>query len=193
MSILHRPAARPLAALLLLGLAVALLPQQVMAQDQDTAVPELVEGAEPVEFLSLAAVLIGDGNYRRARNILARVDTDDEELDRVRYYTLSGLVALNLDELALAAAEFERAIEAGQQEPVVWLYLAQAHFSQEQFVEALDALDRAGPETTRIPSVFLMRAQAHWQLEQYQEAWAVLSEGRAVFPERASEIGRAHV
>lgn len=117
--------------------------------------------AEDLDRLPLAALLIGDGNYERARTILAGVDTRDEALDRVRYHTLSGLVALNLKEHSLAVREFRSAIEAGQTEPVIWLYLAQAHFSQEQFQEALDALEQAGPETTHIPSVYLMRSQAH--------------------------------
>ena len=79
---------------------------------------------EELERLPLAALLIGDGNYERARQVLAAVDLDDPELDRVRYHTLSGLIALNLNELALAVREFRDAIDAGQDEPVVWLYLA---------------------------------------------------------------------
>ena len=169
-------------------LAGLLLAGAARAQDPGTEGP-----VEDVDRLPLAALLIGDGNYPRARAVLAGVDLDDEALDLVRYHTLAGLVALNLDEHALAVREFGDAIAAGQTEPVVWLYLAQAHFSQEQFVEALDALDRAGPETTRIPSVYLMRAQANWQLERYEEAWAVLAEGRAIFPDRASEFARRQV
>jgi tetratricopeptide (TPR) repeat protein len=170
------------------ALSALLLAASARAQDA----PADASG-EDVDRLPLAALLIGDGNYQRARTVLAGVNLDDEELDRVRYHTLAGLVALNLNEHALAVREFRDAIAAGQTEPVVWLYLAQAHFSQEQFVEALDALDRAGPETTRIPSVYLMRAQANWQLERYEAAWAVLAEGRAIFPDRASEFARRQV
>jgi len=148
---------------------------------------------EPVEFLSLAAVLIGDGNYQRARNVLARVDTSAEDLDLARYHTLSGLVALNLDELPLAAGHFEDAIAAGQEQPVIWLYLAQAYFGQELYAEALDALDQAGEDATRVPSVFLMRAQAHWQLGAYREAWDWLGKGRAAFPDRAGDFVRRQV
>ncbi|NKI33648.1 tetratricopeptide repeat protein [Wenzhouxiangella sp. XN79A] len=175
---------------LLIPVALAGLLLAGTAGAQDPAAEAM---GEDVERLPLAALLIGDGNYQRARSVLAGVDLDDEELDRVRYHTLAGLVALNLNEHSLAVREFGDAIAAGQTEPVVWLYLAQAHFSQDQFVEALDALDRAGPETTRIPSVYLMRAQAYWQLERYEAAWAVLSEGRAIFPDRASEFARRQV
>jgi len=152
---------------------------------------DTIEGE--LERLPLAALLIGDGNYERARQVLAAVDVDDPEVDLIRYHTLSGLVSLNLNELALAVRAFRAAIDAGQDEPVVWLYLAQAYFGQEQWVETLYALDRAGPEATRLPSVFLIRSQAHWQLEEYQQAWSVLSEGREIFPDRAGDFARRQV
>lgn len=148
---------------------------------------------EPVEFLSLAAVLIGDGNYQRARNVLSRVDPEAEALDLARYHTLSGLVALNLDELPLAASHFEDAIDAGQEQDVVWLYLAQSYFGQQLYDKTLEALDNAGPEATRVPSVFVMRAQAHWELENYRQAWQVLGEGRQAFPDRAGDFARRQV
>jgi len=179
--------------LLLAGLALAL---PVSGQDRSgSPAPEADpdEFEEPVEFLSLAAVLIGDGNYQRARNVLARVDTNDEALDLARYHTLSGLVALNLEELPLAASHFEDAIDAGQAQNVVWLYLAQAWFGQQLYAKTLEALDNAGPDAARVPSVFVMRAQAHWELEQYKAAWQVLGEGRRLFPDRAGDFARRQV
>jgi len=160
---------------------------------QEVEPAEAENPQEPVEFLSLAAVLIGDGNYQRARNILARVDTPAEDLDLARYHTLAGLVALNLDELPLAATEFEDAIAAGQTEPVVRLYLAQAYFGQARYEQTLEQLDLADADTTRVPSVFLMRAQSHWELENYAAAWEVLGRGRAEFPDRAGDFARRQV
>jgi tetratricopeptide (TPR) repeat protein len=176
--------------LLLLTLLLGLSPG---TPAQDDAAPSEADPEQPVEFLSLAAVLIGDGNYQRARNVLARVDTNAEGMDLARYHTLSGLVALNLDELPLAAGHFEDAIAAGQEQPVIWLYLAQSYFGQELYREALDALDQAGEDTTRVPSVFMMRAQAHWQLGDYRSAWDWLSRGVEAFPERSSDFVRRQV
>ena len=170
---------RMFAVLALLGLA-----GPALAQD---------EADEDLERLPLAALLVGDGNYERARQVLAGVDTEDPELDRVRYHTLNGLVSLNLDELSLAVREFRAAIDAGQTEPLIWLYLAQSYFGQQMYTETLAALEAAGADATRVPSVFMMRAQAHWELEEYAEAWEVLSEGRARFPDRASEFARRQV
>ena len=148
---------------------------------------------EPVDRLPLAALLIGDGNYDRARQVLAAVDTDAEDFDAPRYHTLSGLVALNLEEYPRAVVEFEQAIEAGQDAPIVYLYLAQAHFGGENYAATLTALDQAGEDTTRIPSVFLIRSQALWSLERFDEAWAVLNQGRAQFPDRVNDFARRQV
>ena len=180
-------------ALIFLMLFTGLAAPVVGLSQQETGSAEVEDPQSPVEFLSLAAVLIGDGNYQRARNILARVDTDAEEIDLARYHTLAGLVALNLDELPLAATEFEDAIAAGQSDPVIRLYLAQAYFGQARFEETLEQLDLAGADATRVPSVFLMRAQAHWELENYAAAWEVLGGGRAEFPDRAGDFARRQV
>lgn len=151
------------------------------------------ESDEDLERLPLAALLVGDGNYERARQVLAAVDVEDPELDRVRYHTLNGLVALNLNELPMAVREFRSAIDAGQTEPLIWLYIAQAYFGQQMYTETLAALEAAGEEATRLPSVFLMRAQAHWELDEYADAWSIFSRGRELFPDRASEFARRQV
>ncbi len=163
------------------------------AQEQPASPPE-----DEVERLSLAALLIGDGNYERARAVLAAVDVDDPDVDRVRYHSLDGLVALNLDELSRAEAAFERALEAGREreEPpadVVWLYLAQARFGQDDHAGTLEALDGADSETTDLPSVYLMRAQSHWQMGDLESAWQVLSKGAGRFPDRAGDFTRQQV
>jgi tetratricopeptide (TPR) repeat protein len=151
------------------------------------------ESDEDLERLPLAALLVGDGNYERARQVLAAVDLEDPELDRVRYHTLNGLIALNLNELPMAVREFRSAIDAGQTEPLIWLYMAQAYFGQQMYTETLAALEAAGEEATRLPSVFLMRAQAHWELDEYAEAWDIFNRGLALFPDRASEFARRQV
>ena len=170
-------------AALMLGSMLVLATNVVLAQDSE----------DDVEFLSLAALLIGDGNYERAQQVLASVDLNDEEIDLIRYHTLAGLVALNLNELPLAVSEFQAAIAAGQTESVVWLYLAQAHFGQEQYAETLNALDQAGEQATQLPSVYMMRSQAHWEMSEYENAWQVLGQGRRQFPDRAGDFARRQV
>lgn len=164
----------------------------VPAQEEAASPEARAEGGE-VDYLALASLLIGDGNYQRARAVLGNVDPAGEGVDAVRYHTLVGLVALNLGERPRAVSAFRAAIDAGQTEPVIWLYLAQAHFGLKQYAETLAALDAAGPEATDIPSVYLMRAQAHWELNEINNAWDVLSAGRAKFPDRAGDFARRQV
>jgi len=163
------------------------------AQEPPASSPE-----DEVERLSLAALLIGDGNHERARGVLAAVELDDPDLDLVRYHSLDGLVALNLDELARAEVAFERALEAGREQEespadVIWLYLAQARFGQEDYPGTLAALDGAYPETTDLPSVHLMRAQSHWQMGELESAWQVFSSAAGRFPDRAGDFTRQQV
>ena len=155
------------------------------------AQPQLPE--ESIERLPLAALLIGDGNYQRARQVLSAVDMEAEDFDAPRYHTLAGLVALNLKENALAVVEFNQAIEAGQSAPIVYLYLAQAHFGQEAYEQTLEALDAAGEATTQLPSAYLIRAQALWFLGRLGDAWVVLNHGRSQFPERVTDFARRQV
>lgn len=168
--------------LAVVGSTMGVLVNEAWANDEDSQ--------EAVDRLPLAALLIGDGNYDRARQVLAGVDTDAEDFDAARYHTLAGLVALNLKETARAVVEFRKAIDAGQTASVVYLYLAQAHFAEGDFEATLTALDEAGVATTQIPSAFLIRAQALWSLKRWEEAWAVLNQGRVQFPDRVSDFAR---
>jgi tetratricopeptide (TPR) repeat protein len=164
------------------GLLLLSIVSSVGAQDELSS--------EPVDRLPLAALLIGDGNYDRARQVLAGVDQLAPDFDGARFHTLSGLVALNLKEYALASTEFRRAIDAGQTSSVVYLYLAQAYFGQADYESTLIALDEAGEATTEIPSAYLIRSQALWQLNRWNDAWLVLNQGRLRFPDRLADFAR---
>ncbi|MEE4296476.1 MAG: tetratricopeptide repeat protein [Wenzhouxiangella sp.] len=176
----------------ILVLMVCLGPLSALAQQ------EPIGAGDDVDRLALAALLIGDGNFERARLVLASVNLEDGALDRMRFHSLEGLIALNLDELPRAAAAFENVVEAAavQEQPVpevVWLYLAQAYFGQQDYPSVIRSLDRAASETTKLPSVYLMRAQSHWELGQVDSAWQVLGEGLVLFPDEAGEFTRRQV
>lgn len=179
--------------ILVLLCALLLAVSMVAAQDNEPAAED-----EDVDRLSLASLLIGDGNYDRARRVLSEIDPEEADLDVVRYHSLEGLVALNLDELPRAIDAFERAVAAARERAeevpeVVWLYLAQSHFGQGNHAEVIDALDRADEETTELPSVYLMKSQAHWELGELESAWQVLHAGRRQFPDRAGDFTRRQV
>lgn len=157
-----------------------------------TALPAVAEerDAGKVDYLALAALLTRDGEYQRAAAALAEIDPEDEDLDRSRYHTVRGLIALETRRHAEAAEAFAAAIAAGQSDPLVHLYLAQAHFGLEQYREALAALEAAGDSVAGLTGAWLMRAHAHWMLGQRQRALEVLAEAGRRFPDNTNFLRR---
>ncbi len=133
-------------------------------------------------FLELAAVLAADGNYEKAEVEFGKVDPAEPELDLIKYHTLAGLIALNRQRPVDAIKSFDQAIEAGQTEPTIFLYMAQAQFGLERYADVLKTLDRAGAAFDTLPAVFLMRAQANWLLKDQKAAFATLADGSRRFP-----------
>lgn len=138
--------------------------------------------ADTPDYLELAAVLASDGRFDKAAVEFAKVDAADPELDAIKYHTLGGLIALNRQQPEAAVKSFDAAIAAGQTEPTIFLYLAQAQFGLERYADVLKTLDRAGAAFDTLPPVFLMRAQAHWLLKDHERAFAVLADGARRFP-----------
>jgi tetratricopeptide (TPR) repeat protein len=134
------------------------------------------------EGLELAARLTSDGEYERAARALGRVDVAAEDLDLAKYHTVAGLIAINQNRNEDAVRNLEDAIAAGQVDPTVQLYLAQAHFALEQWREALAALEAAGPAADALGGVWQMRAQAWWSLGERQRAFDTLTRAADKFP-----------
>ncbi len=151
-----------------------LLAVSATAQDEDPS---------DVNFLDLAALMLRDGNVDRAISALDQVDLEAEDTDLLRYYSLRGMAHLRRNDNELAADAFEQAVDTGQAESVVYVYLAQAYFSLERYRDVLSALDRAGPDLQRVASIYHMRAQCHWLLEEPAMALAVLDQATEIFPD----------
>lgn len=134
------------------------------------------------ERLELAARLTSDGEYERAARTLGRVDAAAADLDLAKYHTVAGLIAINQNRNEDAVRNLEDAIAAGQVDPTVQIYLAQAHFALEQWREALEALDAAGPTADALGGVWQMRAQAWWSLGERQQAFDTLTSAADKFP-----------
>ncbi len=141
------------------------------------------ETEDEVNFLDLAALMLRDGNLERALVALDQVDLQAEETDLLRYYTLRGMAHLRRSEFEPAADALESATGTGAAESVVYVYLAQAYFNLERYRDVLSALERAGPELSRVASIYHMRAQCHWLLKEPAMALAVLDQASEVFPE----------
>ena len=148
---------------LLLALLVTLSFSSLHAADDDD-----------VDYLELAVLMLRDGNIDRALNALQQVDTSVEEFDWAKYHRLHGMAYLRSGNKELAKESLEKAIDAGANEAVVFVYLAQVSFDLGDYQAAIDALNRAQADVERIASTYHMRAQAHWLLKQYPDALAVL-------------------
>ncbi len=138
---------------------------------------------EEIDYVSMAALLIKDGYYERAEDALKNVDTEAEDLDKARYHTLWGLVYLNRGIYGEARDSFRRAIEEGQGEKIVYLYLAQAHYGLKEYGETIASLDKAGVEADSRPQTYMMRVRSHWELGERPQTFAVLDKGQNRFPQ----------
>lgn len=148
------------------------------------------ESADEVDFLALAALMLRDGNLDRAILALDQVDLAAEDVDRVRYYTLRGMAHMRRKELAPARDALLQAIDAGEAEGVVFVYLAQVNYELQDYRATIDALDRAGVALERVPSAYHMKAQSYWLLEEPVMALAVLEQGAVAFPDDPNFIRR---
>lgn len=142
--------------------------------------------AQEEDPLSLAALLISDGNWSRAAAVLDEIDPEDQSMDPVRYHSLRGLLALQKDDHGAAGESFQAAIAADPEEadPTLYLYLARAQLLGGAPAEAIATLESAGEGVDALPSSWLIRAQAARSLGDMAVAWEALSQGATRFPER---------
>ena len=143
-----------------------------------------------VDFLALAALMIKDGEYFRAADALSEIDENDEKLDKKRYYTLYGLVALNNQSYEEAIDYIHQAIDNGQTDEIMQVYLAQSHYNLQNFPKVIEHLDNAGLAMASNVNLHLMRIQSYLELDDEEGAWKAMTVGRQVFPENTDIIRR---
>lgn len=140
------------------------------------------EREKKVDYLGLAGLLIQDGKVERADMALASVDVAAADLDRKRYFTLRGLVDLKLQRYPDAIEHLHAAQKAGQDKPILYVYLAQSWYGLGEYAKALAAIDAAGATGSSLPGVVLLAAQCHWAVGDHAAAWDTLNEGAGRFP-----------
>ena len=147
---------------------------------------------EQVDHLAIAARLIRDGHHDRAETVLEQVDIEQPALALERYYTLLGLVKLELGRHEQAIMNLKKAIARGQTDPVVHSYMAQAFYGLERYDGVIYSLKHAGQAGRAAPGLFLMLARSHWELRHPAEAIVALQAGKEAFPD-AVELDRAQL
>lgn len=136
-----------------------------------------------VDYVSLAAVLVGDGHFDRAAGVLDEVEETTPGLDIVRFLTLKGIVQLHQGAFEEARENLLKAVSLGQKDAAVYLYLAQAAYGMKEYGEALDELSTCGDAALKMAGTRLLAADCHWRLAEYQEAWSELVAGAEAYPD----------
>jgi tetratricopeptide (TPR) repeat protein len=148
------------------------------------------ESDDEVDYIALAALMLRDGNTDRAIVALDQVDLSAEETDLVRYYTLRGMAHMRRNELEAARDALLKALDSGQAEAVVYVYLAQVNYKLEDYRATVEALNRAGEALARVPTAYHMKAQSYWLLEEPVMALATLDQAVEIFPDDPNFIRR---
>jgi len=138
--------------------------------------------SDEIDHVALATLLMKDGHYTRAAETLNEADTTKKEFDFVMFYTLKGLVFTKQQLFKVANEQFYKAIESGQTEPSIYLYIAQNNFKLRDYQGTVDALDKAGIIATEKPQLLALKAECYWKLEQKAEALDTLAVVTSKFP-----------
>ena len=147
------------------------------------------DGGE-VDYLELGAMLLSDNNLERALTALEQVDTEQAEFDFARYHALLGMTHARMGNHSPAGANLRKAIDAGSDDPLVYIHLAQSSFQLEDYRGVLEALDDAPARLYDLGSVWHMRAQSHWLLDHRAQALAILDQAARRFPSDHSFLRR---
>ena len=138
--------------------------------------------AQPTDLIELAAIMLRDGHNDRALMALQGIDLEDDGTDLARFYTLQGLAYMNLNDFVAAKDSLQSAIDNGQQEKTIYVYLAQVNFSLKNYQETIQAFLNAAELVRNYPALFVMKARAHWHLKETAKAIKTLNEAEQYFP-----------
>ncbi len=145
--------------------------------------PAAGSSEEEIDPIAVAAVLIQDKHFERAKDLLAGVDVKTVKTDLDRFYLLFGLALLELDDHRGAKEKLGLSIKAGQKDPIVHLFYAQALFALEEYGEVDAAMKKAGKAADRLPGAFLLHGQSLWRVGEKHRAYHVFSKGIALHPD----------
>jgi len=132
---------------------------------------------DDVDHLGLAALLLKDGFYKRANDELKQVNSDDDNLEKLRYFTLKGLVSTKLGNYEEANKYFKSALAEENADKALFLYIAQNSFKLHKYQDSLEAITEAGPIAQEKVSVISLKAECYWRLKDQSRAIEILSEG----------------
>ena len=149
------------------------------------------EGQE-LDHLALATVMLKDGHIKRAAAALKSVDLKDESVDQVRYFTISGVIAMRLKDFTAALKAFDKVIALGQGTPAIHITRARCAFALKACDTVEEALSAAGDDAWKDRELLVMRSECAWTEKNYEVAIDVLARGKTLFPEERQFV-RKHI
>lgn len=134
--------------------------------------------------VAVAGMLVREGDWERASEVLKNIDTSTLGADPTAYWSLLGLIALHERAPERAADAFRAALAtAPTGRELIELNLARALLMAGDPGGAVEALDAAGEVGRSMPGTFLLRAEAEEARGAPDAAWAALEEGASRFPD----------
>lgn len=137
---------------------------------------------EDINHLELAALLLKDAYLNRANDELKKVDLKDEKIDKVRYYTIAGLLYTKLAKYQKANEAFYDSLKAGQVDKSIYLYIAQNSFKLKQYKECIDAINKSEEIGEKKPSIYALKAESYFRLKLYSNGLDTLNIAITKFP-----------
>jgi len=138
---------------------------------------------DAINYVVLATLLMKDGYYSRASDALKNVDLEDKYLDKAQFYTLEGLIGLKLGNYKESNRNFILALENGQKEKSIYLYIAQNHFHLKEYTETIQALEHAKSLVEKKPKLMALKAECFYRLKKYNDALITLGKVNTLHPQ----------
>ncbi len=137
---------------------------------------------DDIDYVTLATVLLKDGYFTRANDALTHVNLEDKHVDLAQYYTLKGLVNSKLGLYEDANKAFYKAIQNGQTQPSIYIYIAKNSFKLQKYEDVIKALDKADSLVKSNPKLLALQAESYFRLKKYDNALEVLAQTNKLFP-----------
>ncbi len=143
----------------------------------------LLKAEEELEKLPLIALLIKNGHLDRAQKVFDELTEKEKKQDLARTYTLEGLLALSGENYDLAINAFKQARIAGQKDPELSIYLAQAYYAKKDYPSVLEELAGQTQLFQARVRLYVLYCDSIWQLNEKQKAFDCLYQANQMHPE----------
>jgi len=137
---------------------------------------------DEVDYVALATILLKDGYFSRANDALNNVDLQDKNLDKAQYYTLEGLVKSKLLQYEQSNENFYKAIQNGQTQKSIYIYIAQNSFKLKKYDETVKALSGAKELVNKTPNLMALKAECYYRLKNTDKALDILRRVNVLHP-----------